>query len=271
MSEKEIIQNSKEPVTKKSLIRDLKDGGVEAGSTVIVHSSLSSLGWVCGGPVALIQALMEVVTDEGTIVMPGHSGDYSDPEHWQNPPVPEEWHETIKEEMPAFQPEITPTRGVGAVPEVFRKFPDVLRSNHSCMSFTAWGKDAATITADHQLDYSMGESSPLDEIYKLNGDILLIGVDHERNSSIHLAEYKANYQKNIKKFGGPIIKEGKRIWVEYEDIDYDSDDFNKVGKAYEEQTEDNEFRCFEIGYTKAKLFSQKKLVDFAVDWFEKTR
>ena len=268
MSEEKAIEKSVKPVTIESLVKELQDGGVKAGSTVIVHSSLSSLGWVCGGPVTLIKALMKVITDGGTLVMPGHSGDYSDPVNWENPPVPDDWCETIRDEMPPYQPEITPTRGVGVVPEVFRKFPGVLRSDHPCLSFIAWGKNAQKIVSDHQLEYAMGEASPLADIYRMGGDILLIGVGHDSNTSLHLAEYMADYQKKVDTYGSPIKQDGERLWVEYEDIKYDSDDFKKVGKAYEKQ---GEFEVFDVGYAQAKLIPQKSIVDFAVTWFENNR
>lgn len=79
MSEKNIIDKTKMPITKKSLLEDLKGLGIEKGDTLLVHSSLSSLGWVCGGAQSVIMALIEAVGKEGTIVMPTHSGDWSDP------------------------------------------------------------------------------------------------------------------------------------------------------------------------------------------------
>ncbi len=56
----------------------------------MVHSSLSRIGWVTGGAVALIQALMDLITKKGNIMMPAYSSDYSDPTYWSNPPVPKE-------------------------------------------------------------------------------------------------------------------------------------------------------------------------------------
>lgn len=268
MSEHEIIENSDYPVTKKRLVRDFKNGGLKEGSTVIVHSSLSSLGWVCGGSVALIESLIEVITKSGNIIMPTHCGDYSEPKYWGNPAVPENWWETIRKEMPAYRPEITPTNGVGVVPETFRKYPDTVRSSHPINSFAVWGKDAKEIIAKHDLDSSLGEKSPLQKIYNLKGQILLIGTGHESNTSLHLAEYKANFNKKIKEYGAPIIKDGKRIWAKYKEIEVNSDDFYEVGNDYEKVREYTEFN---VAQSTAKLFSQPDIVDFAVDWFEKNR
>ena len=91
MSEESLIGATPTPRTRESLAHDLRELGVTAGMILEVHSSLSSLGWVCGGPVAVVQALLDVVTPTGTLVMPTHSGDYTDPTLWSNPPVPASW------------------------------------------------------------------------------------------------------------------------------------------------------------------------------------
>lgn len=265
MKEKEIIDKTKEPVTKKLLVNDLKELKLK-GEVVIVHSALSKLGWVCGGAVALVEALQKVITAEGTLIMPAHSGDYSEPKYWSNPPVPKAWYQTIREEMPAYKPEVTPTRGLGVTPEIFRKFPDVLRSDHPCLSFSAWGKEAETITANHKLDYALGENSPLASIYEKEGKILLIGVGHDSNTSLHLAEYRADHDLKIKIFGSSIIKNGKNIWAKYQDIEFNDDLFPAIGKEYESEYK---FSRAQIGLTEAKLFDQKEIVDFAVNWLEK--
>ena len=225
MGEYSTIKNSDFPVTKARLIEDLNYGGLESGETIIVHSSLSSLGWVCGGPVTLIQALMDLITDKGNIVMPAHSGDYTEPSYWRNPPVDESWWKIIRKKMPAYQPEITHCRSMGIVPETFRKFPEVKRSSHPAVSFTAWGHDSDYIVSEHNLENSLGEKSPLRKVYDLKGKILLIGVNHDRNTSLHLAEHKANFQKEKEIQGSPIIEAGKRVWKEYKDLKYDDSDF----------------------------------------------
>lgn len=265
MKEKEIIENTNKPITKKSLVKKLSELNLK-GEVVIVHSALSKLGWVCGGAVALIEALQKVITLEGTLIMPAHSGDYSEPKYWGNPPVPEEWYQTIRAEMPAYRPEVTPTRGLGVTPEIFRKFPNVVRSDHPCLSFAAWGKEAESITADHKLDYALGENSPLAKIYRRKGKILLIGVGHDSNTSMHLAEYRADHDLRIKIFGSSILKNGKNVWTKYQDIEFNDDLFPAIGKEYELE---HEFSRTQVGLTEAKLYDQKEIVDFTVSWLEK--
>ena len=111
MTKLEIIQSIPSPRTRDTLAADLRALGLHAGMVVIAHSSLRSLGWVNGGAVAVVQALLDVITPEGTLVMPAHSGEYSDPSYWQHPPVPEAWWPIIRDTMPAFDPRCTPTRG----------------------------------------------------------------------------------------------------------------------------------------------------------------
>lgn len=81
MTEAELIALTPAPRTRDTLAADLRQLGVAEGMTLLVHSSLSSLGWVCGGPVAVVQALMDALTPSGTLVMPTFTGDYCDPEH----------------------------------------------------------------------------------------------------------------------------------------------------------------------------------------------
>lgn len=100
MNEKKTISNTKIPVTVETLKKDFLNIGLRDGMTVLLHSSLSSIGWVSGGATAVILALEDILGPSGTLVMPAHSGDLSDPGVWENPPVPKSWWKIIKETMP---------------------------------------------------------------------------------------------------------------------------------------------------------------------------
>jgi len=269
MSEANVIKKTEKtiggPITSESIKRDLEAIGVNPGMVLLVHSSLSKIGWVSGGPVAVILALEEVLGPEGTLVMPTHSGDLSDPEEWSNPPVPPKWKEIIRQTMPAFDPEVTPTRGMGRIAESFRSQRNVLRSDHPHMSFAARGKFASLITENHSLDFSLGDGSPLARIYDLAGMILLLGVNHDSNTSLHLSEYRAEFEgkKEIMQ-GAPIMLDGKRQWAKIRDWEEHSENFIKLGKAYKKAG--GLLMEGKIGIAESQLIPQRELVDFGVDW-----
>ena len=181
MSQTELIQQSKTPQTRSSLANDLKKLGLREGMVVIVHSSMKSLGWVCGGPVAIIQALQDVITSKGTLIMPAHSADVSDPREWENPAIPEEWVTEVMNELPPFDPSVTPTFAMGTIPESFRTYPDVKRSYHPVHSFSVWGKNSDEIANNHSLDNGLGDNSPLIDKRAENVSLLLSSSISEVN------------------------------------------------------------------------------------------
>jgi aminoglycoside 3-N-acetyltransferase len=270
MSEKDAIDClSGGPNTVRTLERDFRALGVSEGMTLLVHASLSSLGWVCGGAHAVILALENVLGESGTLVMPAHSGDLSDPKNWQNPPVPESWWETIRNEMPAFDRNLTPTRGMGKIAETFRNQDGVVRSGHPQLSFAVWGKHRDYVTLDDHFDNALNEKSPLGRIRELDGFVLLIGVGHDNNTSIHLAEYLAQYtsKKNVRN-GMPVCEDGDTRWKDFDDIDYFMDDFEIIGAEYEKT---GSVMRGKVGNAECRLMRQSQVVDFAVRWMERNR
>ncbi|MDM5188966.1 AAC(3) family N-acetyltransferase [Bacillus sp. DX4.1] len=259
----DIVAATQLPNTVETIINDLKASGIEKDMTVIVHSSLSSLGWVSGGAVAVVDALMNVITKEGTIIMPTQTSDLSDPKDWSRPAVPEKWWQMIRDHVPAFDPNVTPTRGMGQIVECFRTYPNVKRSNHPLNSFAAWGKHAESITKEHALSMSLGENSPLKKIYDLDGFVLLIGVGHDSNTSMHLSEMRTQAREFVK-VGAPIMENGIRVWKEFDEMGYDSDEFEEIGKEFD-QTGAVTFG--KIGKATCRLMKQREAVDFGVQWF----
>jgi len=279
MSEADSIASlTDSPNTVSSLVRDFRSLGLESGMTVLVHSSLSALGWVCGGAPAVILALEEVLGINGTLIMPAHSGDLSDPAFWENPPVPKEWWQTIRDEMPPFERDLTPTRGMGVIAETFRKQDGVARSGHPQSSFAARGRNRDFILQDEHLSYQMNDESPLGRLYELDGFILLLGVGWDNNTSFHLSEYRASWKgKHTIVNHAPVLENGVRVWKEMEDINYGGEDFPGMGAAFEAACIEAahagtiDIRSGTIGRATAKLVRQHALVDFSVEWIEKNR
>jgi aminoglycoside 3-N-acetyltransferase len=267
MREQAIIQETPEPRTRRSLAADLRALGVKPGMTLLVHSSLSSIGWVCGGPVAVVQALIDALEPSGTLVMPTHTSANSEPSHWENPPVPASWWETIRTTMPGFDPLITPTTAMGRIAEIFRTWPGALRSGHPQVSFAAFGPSAGFITADHTLADALGDGSPLARVYDLDGHVLLLGVGYERNTSFHLAEYRTPGTSQIIE-GASVLEDGLPCWKTFYDLDWNSDPFPEIGTAFETASPVN---VGTVGSATSRLFRQRLAVDYAGDWLSRAR
>ncbi len=219
---------------------------------------------------AVILALERVLGDNGTLVMPTHSNHLSDPVYWENPPVPRAWWNLIRDTMPAYDPDLTPTSGMGVIPETFRKQRGVRRSGHPQLSFAAWGAQTAEIVEEHGLDFGLGEDSPLARIYDRKGWVLLLGVKHDSNTSLHLAEYRADYPgKKHAENGAPLWTGGQRQWVKLNDLELDTSDFVRLGQSFADET--GLVLRGRVGQARAWLMPQHALVDFAVSWLEKHR
>jgi aminoglycoside 3-N-acetyltransferase len=270
MSEENAVRAAPAPRTVTTLRTDLAALGVQAGMTLLVHSSLSALGWVAGGAEAVLLALADTLGPEGTLVLPAFSSGNSDPRHWQAPPIPEEWWPSVRDEMPPFDERRTPTRGVGAIPECFRSWPGVRRSSHPATSFCALGAAADEITRGHSLDEALGEGSPLARIYERGGHVLLLGVGHGNNTSLHLSEYRAKWSsKRYIEQGGAVYVDGARAWIAYLDIALCDDDFERIGADFEETG--GGARIGRVGSAESRLMPQRSLVDFGVAWMERHR
>lgn len=254
---------------KEDLIKQFRDCGVSEGQTIFVHTSLKSLGFVVGGAETLIRALLEIVGEEGTLMMPSQTWKNLDPStgvHWEEP---EEWWPIIRANWPAYDKEVTPAIGMGVVAEVFRKWPGAKRSDHPARSVAAVGKYAEYLTKNHDLSNIFGKDSPVDKLYELDGYILLIGVGYEKNTSLHLAETRADFKS--KKFvneSSAVMVNGKREWVTYSTQAVDDSDFVTLGNQFDKEAG---IKIHKVGDADVRLMRQRALVDFATEWMEKNR
>lgn len=268
MTEADQIRRTRRPVTAESLFAELRSLGIQAGDIVIVHASLSALGWVNGGPVAVIEALLRAVGPSGTLVMPTQSAGLTDPETWEAPPVPHAWLDAIRDTMPAYDPRITPTRGMGSIAELFRTWPGALRSDHPSTSFAALGPHARDITQNHPLEDPLGRGSPLGTLYRLAAKVLLIGVDFDRCTALHLAEDMAWPKRPKMKEGAPLTVDGQRRWVWFEVPKLmDTDAFVPAGAS---ALHAGVAMAGPLGEGRGIIMEMRRIVDHAVSlWSEK--
>lgn len=269
MSQADLVARTTTPLTTASLTEHLQRCGLAAGQTVLVHMAMSKLGWVMGGAQAVIEALIAAVGPTGTIVMVTNSNDNTDPSEWSNPPIPESWWQAYRDHAPAYDPAKTPTRGMGVVPELFRTWPGVLRSSHPAFSLAAFGRNAAQLTANHTLHEDFGHDTPIGKLYQLDGHVLLLGVDHFNNTSLHHAEFRADYPgKATLATGSAMLVDGKRQWVAYDAQVTHSDDFGQIGDAFDKAYN---IPINKIADADVRFFKQRDVVDFAVQWMEANR
>jgi aminoglycoside 3-N-acetyltransferase len=253
--------------TRGDVAADLARLGVHQGDILLVHSSLSRIGYVPGGPVAVVQALLDAVGPEGTVVVPAQTGDNSDPAGWSRPPVPEDWWQTIRAHTPGFDPRVTPTRGMGAIPEVLRTWPGAVRSAHPQTSFAAVGPRAGEIVAVHDLDSQCGDRSPLGALERLGARVLLLGADFQSCTAFHLAEYRLEGVPAVA-HGAAVLTEAGRTWATFEDIQLDEDDFPDIGAAF---SETGAVTTGTVGDAASHLFDLRDGVAFAAAWMAKNR
>jgi len=269
VTESAVIERSRAPLSQAEIAKSLSELGVQHGASVIAHVSLSALGWVAGGTQTVVGALLDAIGPKGTLVMASQSGQLSDPVHWSNPPVPSSWIDPVRKALPAYDPALTPTRGMGAIVDCLLLHPATMRSPHPLYSFCARGPNAEFLVGQHPISPAFGESSPLGRLYSLNGQILLLGAGHASNTSLHLAEHLAVWpSKRYYRGGAPMLIDGERQWLEYEDLVVTTGDFEQIGAAF---AETGGVTAGTVGKADAMLMHQPALVEFAAQWIGRNR
>ena len=211
--------------------------GVEPGGVLLVHTSFSKVGPVEGGPSAVIEALRSALGPEGTLVMPSMSDDDDHP----------------------FDPVSTPCVGMGVVADTFRRLPGVLRSD-SPHAFAATGPRAAEITADHPLDVPHGLDSPVGRVYELDGQVLLLGVGHDGDTTVHLGEALAGVRYRRRKYL-TILRDGTPERFAYDEIDHCCERFALVDEWLDAE---NLQRRGVVAHGKARLARSRDIVEVVI-------
>lgn len=171
--------------------------GVRPGGVLLVHTSFRAVRPIEDGPLGLIDALRTALGPEGTLVMPCWTGD---------------------DEVP-FDPATTPAaEDLGATADLFWRRPGVVRSDH-LQAFAAIGPRAEAIVKTPLPLPPHVPDSPVGRVHDLDGQVLLLGVGHDADTSLHLAELLAKVPYGIPRHC-MVVQGGKHVRVDYLENDH---------------------------------------------------
>lgn len=215
-----------EQVDEQQLVAGLERLGLTDASAVFVHVSLRSFGHVAGGAATVITALRKVC---GTVMMFGgtseRSGIPAPPDlvrpnnSFFNATSWAEFDAAVAAALPADRD--LPTDGwLGAAAEAFRQQPNVVRGDHPLYSFQAVGDRAEDLMAAQRPNRMLG---PVEALERLDGDVLLLGVGHHANTTIHLAEQRLGRSLFYRY---AVVAPG--IWAEVPNVSGESHRFDEI-------------------------------------------
>ncbi len=256
-------------VTRKQINSDLIQIGISKDMVLLLCADIKKIGWIPGGSQSIIIELEDILTENGTLIMPTFTEELSDPSNWKKRKIPQLWYEKIRNEIPVYDENLSPSFQSGIITEIFRKQRGVVRSKHPLYSFSAWGKKKYEIINNHSINYGLGPASPLGKLYLLKGYVLLVGNDFFQNISLHLAEILASdpSREKIKK-AYPVKEYGEKAWKKLDDIEYNSSDFNKITREYLKENK-KDSKSGKIGEADSHLINYKEFIDFSIKCFEK--
>ncbi len=257
-------------VTKSRIVADLQRLGLTSGQTVMLHTSVKNIGWVVGGPSIVLEALLDVLTEDGTLMMIAS---------WEDQPYhliewPAEQQQAYLAECPAFDPARSPAewRKMSILAEYLRTWPGSRRSRHP-FSYVAVGRQAEWMTRDHPWQYNNGADSPLAKLCETHGQVLLLGSPLANIALLHHAEDRANVpNKLIARYRMPMLIDGQRVWMDFEEYDtslgiveWPDDYFEKIVREY--LAAGHGLRGT-VGAADSYLFDAASLRDFGITWME---
>lgn len=251
-------------VTRNQLKGDLLACGIKKGDVIEVHASLKKVGYITGGPQTLIDAIIDVIGFEGTLVMAAQAHDNSEPAFFAHPPIPVKEYEAFREARPTNKGKLENFRNMGELSKALIARPNSYLSDHPQVAFVALGKYAKWITQSHPLSAQLGLDSPLGRCLELKSKIILIGVDYDNATGLHLGEH-LSYKRPCILQGAKVLIHSEPTWVKFNAYDYDSDDFIEVGKRLEKEN------CVEfnkIGDAQVKIFKLEEATQITKAYFE---
>jgi aminoglycoside N3'-acetyltransferase len=226
----------------ETLVGELLELGVTPGGVLLVHTSFSKVKPVEGGPAGLIRALQGALGSGGTLVMPSMSYDDDHPFDKRTSPCPE----------------------MGVVADTFWRLPGVMRSDNN-HAFAATGPLAEKILAPHPIDPPHGLNSPVGRVYELDGQVLLLGVGQDSNTTIHLAENLAGVRYRRDKYI-TLLRDGKPVRFDYREIDHCCQNLALADGWLDEQ---NLQRHGKVGHAEARLMRSRGVVPVVMEYIKR--
>ncbi len=262
------ITTEKSIVDYYDIIDALEELCINSGDNIIVHCSLSKIGYLIGGVETLYRALKFRIGLSGNIIVPSQSIELSHPKTWRYPPLKKQFINKVSDGILGYDSQTTPVSpSLGVFCEYITMLKDTVRTQHPLYSFAINGKDSKKISKFQNLDLPFGSNSPLDWLYQNNGKILMIGTDFETNTSIHLAESKV-FKANIIE-EGKIRKKGRDEWVKFKNVELGKyDDYTDIERIYLHKYMDF-YKVKGIGNTSIRIFCLKSVVDFCIEYYLK--
>jgi len=257
-------------IAKSQLISDLRALGLAEGQTVMLHASVKNIGWIVGGPDVVIEAVLEVVGEDGTLMMLTS---------WEDIPHglaswPKDRQEAYLAECPAFDPARSRAdhRHMSILAEYLRTRPHSYRSRHP-YGYAAVGKRAEWITSEQPWQYREGKGSPLEKLCEASGYVVVLGAPLANVTLLHHSEHIAKVpNKRVDRYKMPILRDGRRTWVEFEEydtshgiVDWPDDYFETIIHEY---LAAGNGRTGRVGAADAYQFGAASLNAFAIRWME---
>ncbi len=259
-------------ITRSRLVNDLRRLGLDVGQVVMLHASVKAIGWIVGGPETVIQAILDILTPKGTLMMLAS---------WEDKPYefsrwPAERQQAYLEECPPFDPATSRAdhRKMSILAEYLRTWPGAFRSDHPLASCVALGHQARRLTENHPLQYENGPGSPLAKLCELGGYVSLLGSSLGNITLLHHAEHLANVpNKRVDRYKMPVLRDGKRVWVEIERfdtsrgiVDWPDNYFETIGREFLATG----CGCKgKVGAAESYLFEAASLNSFGIQWMER--
>jgi len=203
-----------EPFLPSELRRDFAEAIGDA-NVVLLQSAPRAIGYVVGGIDTVVDALLDALGSDRTLVVPTFTFDLSDPSTWEKPAAPRERWDAIRTEMPIFDPAHSTPRQMGAIADRIWRLPGAQRSSHPIESIAAIGPRADEILRPHPIDDPVGPRGPWARMAAIDASIVLLGVGLERCTILHHAERMADvpYQEAAA-YAFPTLIDGERHWLE---------------------------------------------------------